>query len=410
MMERTTLGEVLIDIQAGKSFLTAETIARPDEIGVLKVSAVTWSKFQPNEAKALKSDYAPSSNHRVRSGDFIISRANTKDFVGAVVLVDEDHPNRLLSDKTLRLVVDETQMSKEFLLYALRSKLAREHIESHATGTSDSMRNISHGVIRSIPIPFTDIDTQREIACRLKAQLAEVEIARSAAIQQIHESRALFDAIYNQAFRSLAPIDVPPATQEPPRGWSWRKLTDLARLESGHTPSRLRPDWWGGDISWLSLTEIRALDGKWVDETTLRTNSEGIANSAARVLPRGTVCLSRTASVGFVAIMGKPMATSQDFANWVCGKDLDPDFLMHAFIRSRTALREMAMGATHKTIYMPALESFLVCAPDIEEQKRIANDLKSQLTAVEALRTGLTQRADDISALPQRILASAFGI
>lgn len=203
---------------------------------------------------------------------------------------------------------------------------------------------------------------------------------------------------------------MPPATQEPPRGWSWRKLTDLARLESGHTPSRLRPDWWGGDISWLSLTEIRALDGKWVDETTLRTNSEGIANSAARVLPRGTVCLSRTASVGFVAIMGKPMATSQDFANWVCGKDLDPDFLMHAFIRSRTALREMAMGATHKTIYMPALESFLVCAPDIEEQKRIANDLKSQLTAVEALRTGLTQRADDISALPQRILASAFGI
>lgn len=201
---------------------------------------------------------------------------------------------------------------------------------------------------------------------------------------------------------------MPPVVHEPPVDWRWRKLTDVARLESGHTPSRLMPDWWGGDISWLSLTEIRALDGTWVDETQLRTNPQGIANSAARVLPRGTVCLSRTASVGFVAIMGKPMATSQDFANWVCGEDLDPDFLMHALIRSRTALREMAMGATHKTIYMPALESFHVCAPDIDEQKRIASDLKSQLTEIEALRTSLTQRLQDISALPQRILASAF--
>ena len=78
-MERTTLGEVLIDIQAGKSFQTAETIARPGELGVLKVSAITWSEFQPNEAKALKAEYKPASSHRVRKGDFIISRANTKD-------------------------------------------------------------------------------------------------------------------------------------------------------------------------------------------------------------------------------------------------------------------------------------------------------------------------------------------
>lgn len=408
MMERTTLGDVLLDIQAGKSFQTAETLARPDELGVLKVSAVTWSEFQPGEAKALKSKYTPARTHRVQHGDFIISRANTKEFVGAVVLVEGDHPNRLLSDKTLRLVVDETKGAKEFLLFALRSSIAREHIEELATGTSDSMRNISHGVIRSIPIPFPGIDLQRQIAARLKAQLAEVETARTAAMAQLREVTALAEAIYRDAFRSVTPITVPPAEQEPPPGWVWHKLAEVARLESGHTPSKLRPDWWGGDVSWLSLTEIRALDETWVDQTQLRTNLAGIANSAARILPRGTVCLSRTASVGFVAIMGQPMATSQDFANWVCGDDLDPEFLMYALIRSRTALREMATGATHKTIYMPALGSFLVCAPDIVEQKRIAAHLKSQLAEVESVRAALKQRADDISALPQRILAAAF--
>jgi type I restriction enzyme S subunit len=50
----------------------------------------------------------------------------------------------------------------------------------------------------------------------------------------------------------------------------------------------------------------------------------GLENSAARLLPANTVCLSRTASVGYVVIMGKPMATSQDFVNWVCSEAIEP--------------------------------------------------------------------------------------
>ena len=111
MSDQPTLGDVLLDIQAGKSFQTAEVLARPDELGVLKVSAVTWFDFQPDEAKALKGEYEPDVNHRVRKGDLLISRANTKEFVGAVVLVERDYQFRLLSDKTLRLVVDENRAS-----------------------------------------------------------------------------------------------------------------------------------------------------------------------------------------------------------------------------------------------------------------------------------------------------------
>jgi hypothetical protein len=45
------------------------------------------------------------------------------------------------------------------------------------------------------------------------------------------------------------------------------------------------------------------------------------------------------------------MATSQDFANWVCGNESDPEFLMYALICSREHLRSSATGTTHKTIY-----------------------------------------------------------
>src|SRR5882672_2534063 len=105
----------------------------------------------------------------------------------------------------------------------------------------------------------------------------------------------------------VVPVALPGGLRPPPTGWRWTKLTDVARLESGHTPSRARPDWWDGEVSWISLSEIRRFDGRTVEETQIKTNAAGIANSAARILPRGTVCFSRTASVGFVAIMGKPM-------------------------------------------------------------------------------------------------------
>lgn len=208
---------------------------------------------------------------------------------------------------------------------------------------------------------------------------------------------------------SGTPIAIPQDLPRPPTNWRWRKLSDIARLESGHTPSRLRPEWWDGDVSWISLTEIRALDGRWVESTRLRTNEAGIANSAARILPRGTVCFSRTASVGFVTIMAAPMATSQDFANWVCGDELDPEFLMYALIRSRRELRELATGATHKTIYMPTLEAFHVCAPRIDEQRRIAAHLKARLAEADAIRQAAAAQLAEIERLPQRLLADAFG-
>lgn len=197
-----TLDDLLVEIQAGKSFQTAETLAGPDELGVLKVSAVTWTDFRPNEAKALSEAYEPAESHKVKSGDFIISRANTKEFVGAVVLVDKDFPNRLLSDKTLRLVVDESRVCKEYLIFALRTNMARRHIEHYATGTSDSMRNISQGTITSIPLCLPELNEQRIVATQLKAKLKEVAEIRSAIERQLQETKTLPNRILAQAFES----------------------------------------------------------------------------------------------------------------------------------------------------------------------------------------------------------------
>ena len=199
MSDVTTLGEVLLGIEAGKSFQTSEVLARENELGVLKVSAVTWSAFRADEAKAVVG-YEPDDRHRVKAGDLLISRANTRELVGAVVLVERDYPLRLLSDKTLRLVVDPAKADKEFLMYALRTASARAHIEEYASGSSDSMRNIGQSIITSIPLVLPPLAEQRRIAQELKAQLAVVEEARRASQAQLDEIARLPSRLLAQAF------------------------------------------------------------------------------------------------------------------------------------------------------------------------------------------------------------------
>lgn len=193
-----------------------------------------------------------------------------------------------------------------------------------------------------------------------------------------------------------------------PGGWRWTPLQKVARLESGHTPSRARPDWWGGSIPWIALPDIRALDGKVAYATAEYTNDEGIANSAARVLPPGTVVLSRTASVGFVTIMGCSMATSQDFFAWVCGEDLVPEFLAYLLRRSREFVRSLASGAVHGTVYMPTAESFWACLPPVAEQRRIVAALDQELAAAERARAAAEARFEAAEQLAASHLRVAF--
>lgn len=162
-----TLGEVLERIEAGTSFKAQDRPAVNGEIGVLKLSAVTWNKFRPCENKALLPDCDPGTCPHVRKGDLLISRANTTELIAAVVMVEEDHPNLLLSDKTLRLVPKKNVAYSPYLLHALRTPFVRDHFERHATGTSGSMRNISQANIAAARIALPPLAEQRRIAAIL---------------------------------------------------------------------------------------------------------------------------------------------------------------------------------------------------------------------------------------------------
>ena len=123
----------------------------------------------------------------------------------------------------------------------------------------------------------------------------------------------------------------------------------------------------------------------YVEETTEKISEIGLANSAAELLPTNTVIFSRTASVGYSGIMPQPMATTQDFWNWVCGPKLTPEYLLLLFRSMTQKFEESTSGSTHKTIYQGIAAGLRICVAPIGEQKEIASFVFDRAAGIDAL-------------------------
>ncbi len=208
--------------------------------------------------------------------------------------------------------------------------------------------------------------------------------------------------------RGKAALAVNMPADPAPSGWAWVPLNLVARQETGHTPSRSHPEWWGGEVPWIGLRDARLHHGGTIFETQQTINSDGLANSSARLLPQGTVCLSRTASVGYVVMMGREMATSQDFVTWTCSDALVPEFLMKALIAEGEDIRKFGKGTTHTTIYFPEVRAFHICLPPLAEQKRIVAKLDALNAKSTRARTELARIETLVARYKQAVLGKAF--
>jgi len=251
--------------------------------------------------------------------------------------------------------------------------------------------------LKRLNVPLPPLDEQRRIA----AILDKADALR----QKRKRAIALLDSLTPSIFWEMfglegSPVSIRPTLKDGPG--SWRLLTDVARLATGHTPDRKQPAYWGGEIPWISLGDIRDLHGRVATHTRENVTMAGIDNSSSVLLPAGTVCFSRTASVGFSTIMGQPMATSQDFVNWVCGENLIPEYLLGALEASQSELRALATGSTHRTIYFPTVERFQVFVPPIADQRRYVKIRQAHLVARTEMENDLPHLDSLFSSLQHR--------
>jgi len=163
--------DLILSSEAGWSPQCASRPRSGDEWGVLKVSAVSWDRFDPDQNKALLPGVEPRRDCAVRAGDFIMSRANTAALVGRSVVVGSQPTRLLMSDKIVRCHFSPL-VDRSFMNYYNRTETARQHYIANASGTSDSMKNISRDVILGMPVPLPPLEEQKRIVAKVDQLMA----------------------------------------------------------------------------------------------------------------------------------------------------------------------------------------------------------------------------------------------
>lgn len=172
--KRAKLGDVLTAIEAGKSFRCEERPPSETEVGIVKVSAVTWGSYEERESKTCLDSTRVEERFLVQQGDFLFSRANTIELVGACVIAKQVSLRVMLSDKILRFRFSRDVLP-EWVLYWLRSLVGRHEIERLATGNQMSMRNIGQERIRQIQLLIPPIAEQSLIVSEVERRLSVID-------------------------------------------------------------------------------------------------------------------------------------------------------------------------------------------------------------------------------------------
>ena len=153
-------------------------------------------------------------------------------------------------------------------------------------------------------------------------------------------------------------------------------LSDIIELIGGGTPKTSKPEFWNGDIPWLSVVDFGG-DGRWVDKAEKTITDLGLENSSTKLLKSGDIVISARGTVGELAQLKRPMAFNQSCYGIRARTGVDQDFLYYLLKKSVNDLRRQSHGGVFNTITRRTFSVVNVSIPSIVTQKKIANILGS---------------------------------
>lgn len=182
---------------------------------------------------------------------------------------------------------------------------------------------------------------------------------------------------------------------------------------SGGTPNSTIPEYWNGDINWITLADLPTSDFISEIVSTERTITEtGLNNSNAKLLPADAVVVSTRATIGRIGIARTKLATNQGFKNIII-KDTSkvlPEYLAYILTTKRDEMIRMASGATFKEISKENFCKIQVPVPPLEIQKKLVAEIDGYRQIISgaqaivlnylpkiALRTDIYKSIDEIA-------------
>lgn len=297
--------------------------------------------------------------------------------------------------------------NNRFLFYRLQEDSFIDIATSAMTGAG-GLKRIPSEVVNGYSLALPQFDEQTKIANFLDHETAKIDTLIDKQQQLIKLLKEKRQAVISHAVTKGLNPNVPMKDSGVewlgyvPEHWSVSRIKFFSKIDSGHTPSRQVERYWiDCDIPWVSLNDSKTLKiVDYIDDTSHKINSLGMANSSAHLLPEKTVIFTRDASIGLSAIMSKPMAVSQHLIAWICMEyKLNPEFLLLIFYAMENEFERYTFGATIKTIGMDDVKSLSAAFPPLAEQDKL---IKWAFDKISILQASIVKAERGVELLKER--------
>ncbi|PBN41650.1 restriction endonuclease subunit S [Sphingobium sp. D43FB] len=195
-----------------------------------------------------------------------------------------------------------------------------------------------------------------------------------------------------------------------PEGWENVSLGAVCQITTGGTPNRAVPEYWNGDIPWMSSGEINQ---RIVRNVAEHITALGMANSNARRLPAGTVMMALNGqgkTRGKVALLQIETTCNQSLAGLIADRTrLLSDYLFHSLDAQYQDIRNITGDDARNGLNLGILRALAIALPPLDEQQRIAEVLRSVDDAIARAKVAVKQASHAIDGMLQRLFVEGIG-
>lgn len=363
----------------------------------LRVANVKDGRLDLSEITFIEATQKEINKWRLLNGDLLLTEGGDLDKLGRGTCWREEIPLCIHQNHIFRVRLNQERHDPDYVSYQIGSAYGKAYFLKHAKKTT-GLASINKTVLSAFPLISPPLEKQLQITARLKAQLAEVEIARKAAQTQKQDCLLLRSRILKDVFATLnnAPLKV---------------LGDWAKTTSGSTPSRGNKQYWRpAEIPWVKTGEVVFAP---ITSTEEAISKAALAECSLTLLPAKTVLVAmygQGKTRGQSAILEISATTNQACFAILPNETWEPDFLYYWLVASYQDLRDLSedRGGNQANLNGALLNALEIPAPERTEQQKLVAYIKAALAEMDTLISASNATLDAIDLLPQKILAQAF--
>lgn len=291
-------------------------------------------------------------------GDVVLTREAPVGEVGRCTFPDTEQI--FLGQRLFQYRVNPELLDWNYLAYALQSPFVQNKL--HAVSFGATVPHIKVGDAEHLEIPYPPLATQKVIGETLAAYDDLIENNRRR-IALLEESARL---LYREWFvdKRFPGCDREVFVGRTPASWWHGKFADVVDTFGGATPTTTRPDYWDGDIVWLTPTDLTRNDCLYLPTSSRKITQAGYGACSASLLQAGTIFMTSRASIGYFALLDQAACTNQGFISVVPKLPNSRNFFLFHLMSRVDEFEAKATGTTFKELSKKAFRELPVLVPD----------------------------------------------